>query len=68
MPPSLDVPTGASAPHARTSPGTAPDVLEAATAQMKALGMDGKAVLVTRDAQELMAFLGVEEDVCAPSS
>jgi hypothetical protein len=68
MPPPLDVPAAASAPLGRTLPGTAPDVLQAATARMKALGIDGKAVLVTRDPQELMAFLGVEEDVCASSS
>lgn len=68
MPPPLDLPAAAHAPPARTSPGTAPEALQAATARMRALGIDGKAVLVTRDPHELMAFLGVEEDACATSS
>jgi hypothetical protein len=68
MTPPLCVPAAALEPVARAFPGTDPEVLQAATARMNALGIDGKAVLVTRDPKEMMAFLGVEEDACATSS
>jgi hypothetical protein len=52
----------------RMFPGTDPEVLREATARMNALGIDGNAVIVTRDRTELMAFLGVGDDACATSS
>jgi hypothetical protein len=68
MTPPLDVPAAAPEAIARAFPGTDPEVLQAATARMNGLGIDGRAVLVTRDPKEMMAFLGVEEDACGTSS